>query len=151
MPGAIATNFGVRHILDAVIDLAPSPSPRRDIEGLPRHIDEGFSGFVFKDPDPRADGTALRHQVCRQRVRGRPGDHRRGLARRRSGLVNAADLRIGDSLYGDTPVTFPTIPRFAPELFVVARPRETGRTKQFRRGLTQLEQEGVVQEQIAAE
>src|SRR5581483_319640 len=36
-------------------------------------------------------------------------------------------------------------PSFAPEEFVVARPRDTGRLKQFRNGLAQLDEEGVVQ------
>jgi peptide chain release factor 3 len=61
------------------------------------------------------------------------------------GLVNASDLRIGDSLYVDDAVVFPEIPTFAPELFAAARARDTSRYKQFRRGLEQLEQEGVIQ------
>ncbi|HEY2331015.1 MAG TPA: peptide chain release factor 3, partial [Acidimicrobiales bacterium] len=39
----------------------------------------------------------------------------------------------------------PSIPSFAPEEFVVARPVDTGRFKQFRKGLAQLDEEGVVQ------
>src|SRR4029450_5448184 len=61
------------------------------------------------------------------------------------GLVNATDVRVGDSLWLDEPVTFPTIPTFAPEHFSVARVRDTGRFKQFRRGIAQLDEEGVVQ------
>ncbi|MEP6855665.1 MAG: peptide chain release factor 3, partial [Pedococcus sp.] len=61
------------------------------------------------------------------------------------GLVNAAALGIGDTLYADDPVRFPPIPAFAPEHFAVARAEDSGRYKQFRRGITQLEQEGVVQ------
>ncbi|HMQ27214.1 MAG TPA: peptide chain release factor 3, partial [Acidimicrobiales bacterium] len=37
------------------------------------------------------------------------------------------------------------IPSFAPEYFSVARVRDTGRFKQFRRGVAQLDEEGVVQ------
>jgi peptide chain release factor 3 len=55
------------------------------------------------------------------------------------------DLQIGDSLYVGDPVTFPAIPRFAPEVFASARPLDSGRYKQFRRGLDQLDSEGVVQ------
>ncbi len=62
-----------------------------------------------------------------------------------SGLVNATDVRVGDSLWVDEPVTFPTIPSFAPEHFAVARVRDTGRFKQFRKGIAQLDEEGVVQ------
>ena len=42
-------------------------------------------------------------------------------------------------------MTFPPIPSFAPEHFAVARATDTGRYKQFRRGIEQLEQEGVIQ------
>ena len=40
---------------------------------------------------------------------------------------------------------FPTIPSFAPEHFSVARVRDTAKFKQFRRGISQLDEEGVVQ------
>ena len=60
-------------------------------------------------------------------------------------LVNATDVRVGDTLYVDVPVEFPRLPEFAPEHFVAARPRDTGRFKQFRRGIAQLDEEGVVQ------
>jgi hypothetical protein len=61
------------------------------------------------------------------------------------GLVNATSLRVGDSLFAEEPVRFPDIPRFSPELFAVARAKDPGRYKQFRRGIEQLEHEGVVQ------
>ena len=40
---------------------------------------------------------------------------------------------------------FPPIPAFAPEMFRRIRTTDTGRFKQFRRGLEQLDQEGVIQ------
>jgi peptide chain release factor 3 len=61
------------------------------------------------------------------------------------GLVNASDLRVGDTLHDGASVAFPAIPTFAPELFATARARDTSRHKQFHRGLAQLEQEGVIQ------
>jgi peptide chain release factor 3 len=63
------------------------------------------------------------------------------------GLVNATDVRVGDSLYDPSgpPVTYPPIPSFAPEFFMTARVLDTGRFKQFRRGIAQLDEEGVVQ------
>ena len=60
-------------------------------------------------------------------------------------LVNATDVRVGDTLYVDAPVEFPRLPEFAPEHFVTARARDTGRFKQFRKGVAQLDEEGVVQ------
>jgi len=59
--------------------------------------------------------------------------------------VNATDVRVGDTLFGDDPVRFPGIPSFAPEHFSVAPVRDTGRFKQFRKGVAQLDEEGVVQ------
>ena len=62
------------------------------------------------------------------------------------GLVNATALRPGDTLYaGDIAVEFPPIPSFAPEHFAVVRGKEAGKAKQFRRGIEQLDTEGVVQ------
>ncbi len=42
-------------------------------------------------------------------------------------------------------MTFPPIPRFSPEVFASVRPLDTGKSKQFRKGLAQLDEEGVVQ------
>jgi peptide chain release factor 3 len=61
------------------------------------------------------------------------------------GLVNANALMIGDTLYVDDPVEFPPIATFAPEHFAVATAKDSGRFKQFRRGIDQLDGEGVVQ------
>ncbi|MDA8209724.1 MAG: hypothetical protein M0Z92_12090, partial [Actinomycetota bacterium] len=46
--GSALTNFGVRHLLDAILEMAPAPSARTDVSGMPRAIDSAFSGFVFK-------------------------------------------------------------------------------------------------------
>ncbi|QNN54247.1 peptide chain release factor 3 [Nocardioides mesophilus] len=61
------------------------------------------------------------------------------------GLVNANALTVGDTIYLDEPVTFPPIASFAPEHFAVVRAVDSGRYKQFRRGIEQLDSEGVVQ------
>src|SRR5690606_26864313 len=60
-------------------------------------------------------------------------------------LVNANEVRVGDTLYLDDPVEFPRLPSFAPEHFAVARVKDTGRFKQFRKAIAQLDEEGVVQ------
>jgi len=65
------------------------------------------------------------------------------------GLVNASGVNIGDTLFeaGSTgsAVEFPPLPRFAPEVFARARPIDNAKFKQFRKGLEQLDEEGVVQ------
>ncbi len=170
--GSALTNFGVRLLLDAVVDLAPPPLPRADQAGTVRPLDAPFSGFVFKvqanmDPSHRdriafvrvCSGQFERGMVVTHGATGKPfatkyahsvfGQERETIDEAWPGdvigLVNATDVRVGDSLWLDEPVTFPTIPTFAPEHFSVARVRDTGRFKQFRRGIAQLDEEGVVQ------
>ena len=61
------------------------------------------------------------------------------------GLVNATALRPGDTLHDGTPVEFPPIPAFAPEHFAEVRCRDASKTKQFRKGISQLDTEGAIQ------
>ena len=170
--GSALTNFGVRLLLDAVVELAPAPSPRPDADGAHRGLDEPFSAFVFKvqaNMDPSHRDRVAFVRVCSGRFErgmtvthgqtGKPfatkyAHHLFGQERETIdeafpgdvvGLVNATDVRIGDSLWADEPVAFPRIPSFAPEEFMVARVRDTGRFKQFRRGIVQLDEEGVIQ------
>jgi len=170
--GAAVLNFGVRHLLDTLIDLAPAPSARADDDGRPQPLDAPFSGFVFKiqagmDAAHRdrvafvrvCSGTFQRGMVVTHAGTGKPFATKYAQAmfgRERStvdtaypgdviGLVNANALTVGDTLYCEQPVRYPRIPQFAPEHFAVARARDSGRYKQFRRGVHQLEQEGVVQ------
>jgi peptide chain release factor 3 len=162
----------VRKLLDAVVDLVPSPTPRVDGVEVPRPLDSPFSGFVFKvqanmDKAHRdriafvrvCSGRFERGMVVTHDTTGKPfatkyAHHVFGQERETIdeafpgdviGLVNANDVKVGDTLWLDEPVTFPPIPSFAPEHFRVARVRDTGRYKQFRRGIAQLDEEGVVQ------
>jgi peptide chain release factor 3 len=170
--GSALTNFGVGMLLDAVVDLVPPPPSRLDVDGEPRAVDASFSAFVFKvqanmDPAHRdriaflrvCSGHFERGMVVTLARTGKPFAtkyaHQMFGAERQTvdeawpgdivGLVNATDVRVGDTLYLDPPVEFPPIPSFAPEYFSVARTTDTARFKQFRRGISQLDEEGVVQ------
>lgn len=172
--GAALTNIGVRQMLEVVTTLAPAPSARPDVAGNPRPVDAPFSGVVFKiqagmDPAHRdhvaflrvCSGEFRRGEVVTHAQTGRPFATKYALSvfgRSRDtiesaypgdvvGLVNATALSVGDTLYDpDGPaVTFPPMPVFAPEHFMVARAADPSRSKQFRKGIAQLEQEGVVQ------
>ena len=48
MFGSAVLNFGVRFLLDTLVDLAPAPGARPDADGRLREIDSPFSAFVFK-------------------------------------------------------------------------------------------------------
>ncbi|MDZ7674755.1 MAG: peptide chain release factor 3 [Acidimicrobiales bacterium] len=170
--GSALTNYGVRLLLDAVVDIAPAPLPRPDVDGEGRPLDAPFSGFVFKvqanmDPSHRdriafvrvCSGEFERGMVVTHDRTGKPfatkyahsvfGAERETLEQAYPGdvvgLVNATEVRVGDTLWLDEQVTFPGIPAFAPELFAIARPKDIGRFKQFRKGIAQLDEEGVVQ------
>jgi peptide chain release factor 3 len=170
--GSAVLNFGVRYLLDTLVDLAPAPGPRPDAVGAPRAIDAPFSAFVFKvqagmDVAHRdrlafvrvCSGVFERGMVVTHSTTNRPfatkyaqqvvGRERTSIDRAFPGdvvgLVNANALRVGDSLYVDEPVTFPPIPSFSPEHFAVVRAKDSSRYKQFRRGIEQLDHEGVVQ------
>jgi peptide chain release factor 3 len=170
--GAALSNIGVRRLLDAMCELAPAPTPRASVEGDARPVAAPFSGLVFKvqanmDPAHRdrvafvrvASGRFERGMVLTHAATGRPfatkyaqamfGQERETVETAYPGdvigLVNAGALRPGDTLYADVPVSFPPIPSFAPEHFGVVRCKDAGKYKQFRRGIDQLDTEGVVQ------
>lgn len=169
---AAARNFGVRQLVDMLVEVGPPPSPRVAANGVRRPVESDFSGFVFKVQ--AGQNTAHRDHIAYLRIcsgvfergmvitnarTGRPFATKyahRVLGREREaleqawpgdvvGLVNATSLRVGDSLYQEEAVTFPEIPHFSPELFVAVRAKDPGRYKQFRRGIEQLDHEGVIQ------
>ena len=170
--GSALTNFGVRLLLDSVIDEVPSPAPRVDTAGEERPLDSPFSGFVFKvqanmDRSHRdriaflrvCSGVFERGMVVTHDRTGKPfatkyahsvfGQERETLEEAFPGdvvgFVNANEVRVGDTLWLDRKVTYPSIPSFAPEHFAIARTTDVSRSKQFRNGITQLDEEGVVQ------
>lgn len=167
-----ALNFGVNQLLDVLVELAPAPSGSVDVDGVRRAVDSPFSAFVFKvqagmDSSHRdriayarvVSGTFERGDVLTHAATGKPfvtkyaqsvfGQQRSTLDDAWPGdvigLANAAALRPGDTLYRDIPVVYPPIPSFSPEHFAVARGTDPSKHKQFRKGIEQLEQEGVVQ------
>lgn len=61
------------------------------------------------------------------------------------GLVGHDSFGIGDTLTADPKILYKEIPRFAPEAFAYLHNPNTAKFKQFRQGLDQLLQEGVIQ------
>lgn len=170
--GSALTNFGVRFLLDGVVDLVPPPAPRQMADGSRRDLDDPFCGLVFKVQA----GMDKAHRDRIAFVRVCSGRFERGItayAERTEkqfstkyaqtmfgqdrgtadeaypgdvlGLVNANDLRVGDAVYVDRAASFPDLPAFAPEHFMRARVKDTSKFKQFRKGLVQLDEEGTIQ------
>ncbi|MGV9666078.1 peptide chain release factor 3 [Nocardia niigatensis] len=165
-------NFGVRQLLDTLVELAPPPRGRKDINGNPRETTAPFSAVIFKvqagmDTAHRdrlafmriVSGEFERGMVVTHAQTGRPFATKYALTvfgRERTtvdtaypgdvvGLVNATALAPGHTLFVDKKVEFPPIPSFAPEHFATLRAQTAGKYKQFRKAIDQLDSEGVVQ------
>jgi peptide chain release factor 3 len=170
--GSALGDCGVRQLLEAVEDIGRPPEPWPLDDGGEREVDAPFSALVFKvqaNTDPKHRDRIAFMRVCSGRfergltARHEPTGKTLGLRHAHQpfgqeripveeafpgdvvGLVNAAGLRPGDTVYADDPVRFPPLPRFAPEHFAVVHNRDSSRYKQFRRGMDELDQEGVVQ------
>ncbi|MRH86814.1 peptide chain release factor 3 [Nocardia sp. SYP-A9097] len=170
--GSAMLNFGVRQLLETLIELAPAPRARIDVNEKPRETADPFSAVIFKvqagmDTAHRdrlafmriVSGEFERGMVVTHAQTGRPFATKYALTifgRERTtvdtaypgdvvGLVNATALAPGHTLYADKKVQFPPIPSFAPEHFATLRAQSAGKYKQFRKAIDQLDSEGVVQ------
>lgn len=170
--GSAINNFGVREILNALIEWAPAPRPRDATVRSVAPKEQAFSGFVFKiqanmDPAHRDRIAFLR--VCSGHFeRGMKLKHIRlnrdvkvssvvtFMASTREqveeafagdiiGLPNHGNMQIGDSFSEGEVLQFTGIPFFAPDFFRVVRIRNPLKIKQLHKGLQQLGEEGAVQ------
>ena len=170
--GSAINNFGVREILNALLDWAPAPRGRDATVRNVAPVEAPFSGFVFKiqanmDPAHRDRIAFLR--VCSGHFqRGMKVKHLRlnreikvstvvtFMASSREqieeayagdiiGLPNHGNMQIGDSFSEGELLQFTGIPYFAPDFFRVARIRNPLKIKQLHKGLQQLGEEGAVQ------
>ncbi len=170
--GSAINNFGVREVLDALVDLAPPPGPRPAIQREVRPEEPKFSGVVFKiqanmDPAHRdriafvrvASGhfeRGMRLKVVRSGKELRPNTVVSFLSQRRElldeafagdiiGIPNHGVLQLGDTLTEGEALQFTGLPFFAPEMFRSVEVADPLKTKQLRAGLTQLGEEGAIQ------
>lgn len=170
--GSALHNFGVEMFLKALATLAPPPQPRQSKQGVVDPCDDDFSAFVFKiqaNMDPRHRDRMAFLRICSGRFErdmrvdhARLGrsiqmtrSHRLFAGERESldeafpgdvvGVVNPGLFVIGDTVTTGQPREFPPMPSFPPENFGVLRNRDVSKDKQFRKGVQQLQEEGVVQ------
>lgn len=171
--GSAANNFGVQLMLDAFLGLAPPPRPRATAAGEVSPADPAFTAFVFKiqaNMDPRHRDRIYFLRIVSgkferdmQVVNARTGrtvrlsNSQKVFAREREtldeawagdvvGVVGNHDFGIGDTLSTRPGIVFDEIPRFAPEVFGWLQSPNASQFKRFRDGLTQLLQEGVIQQ-----
>jgi peptide chain release factor 3 len=170
--GSAINNFGVKEVLDALVDLAPPPSSRAAMQRLVAPDEKKFSGVVFKiqanmDPAHRdriafvrvASGhfeRGMRLKVVRSGKELRPNTVVSFLSQRRElldeafagdiiGIPNHGVLQLGDTLTEGEALHYTGLPFFAPEMFRSVEVADPLRTKQLKAGLTQLGEEGAIQ------
>ncbi|MEO8590338.1 MAG: peptide chain release factor 3 [Flavobacteriales bacterium] len=170
--GSAFNNFGVKEVLDAFTDIAPSPRPRPTDKGEVQPDDPHFSGFIFKihanlDPNHRDRIAFLRicsghferntyyHHV-RLEKQVRFATPTAFLAASKSivdeawpgdviGLFDTGNFKIGDTLTDGADFQFRGIPAFSPEMFRELVNLDPMRSKQLEKGIRQLTDEGVAQ------
>lgn len=171
--GSGMNNFGVKLFLDTFLGYSTRPRGRACADGSEvEPTDSGFTGFVFKlqaNMDPRhRDKVAFVRVVSGRFERGMKVTNARtkksvalsrpsqlfgqdktvldeGFAGDVIGLNNPGSFAIGDTLYVGKRRALPPIPTFSPELFAYLRNTDTGKYKQFQKGVTELLGEGAVQ------
>jgi len=170
--GSAVNNFGVREVLDALVDLAPQPGAKAAIQRVVEPVEPKFSGVVFKiqanmDPAHRdriafvrcASGhfeRGMRLKVVRSGKELRPNTVVSFLSQRRElldeafagdiiGIPNHGVLQLGDTLTEGESLQFTGLPFFAPEIIRSVEVADPLRSKQLRAGLTQLGEEGAIQ------
>jgi peptide chain release factor 3 len=168
--GSALRNFGVRALLDALAELAPSPRPQPTTARTIDPGEERVTGFVFKvqaNMDPKHRDRIAFLRLC-------SGRFQRGmrlkmvrtqkplavaspiffLAREREladeafpgdviGIPNHGQLRVGDALTEGEDVRFTGIPDFAPEILMRVRLGDPMRAKHLRKALEDMAEEGV--------
>jgi peptide chain release factor 3 len=169
--GTALHDFGVEPFLEALVHLAPPPLGRETKDGEVVPPAAPFSAFVFKiqanmDRFHRDRMAFLR--ICSGRFTRDMVVHHarlnRSLRMTRThrlfgrdretietaypgdvvGVINPGLFLIGDTVSEVPGVEYAAMPAFQPEHFARLRCVDVGRRKQFDRGLSQLEEEGVI-------
>ncbi|MBN9133135.1 MAG: peptide chain release factor 3 [Nitrosospira multiformis] len=170
--GSAINNFGVREVLDALVDLAPPPGSRN---ALQRHVqphEPRFTGVVFKiqaNMNPAHRDRIAFVRICsgrfergmNLRIARNDKDIRTNgvvsfLSQRRDlldvaypgdiiGIPNHGTLQLGDTLTEGERLQFTGLPFFAPEIFQTVEIADPMRSKQLKLGLAQLGEEGAIQ------
>ncbi|NVK52592.1 MAG: peptide chain release factor 3 [Flavobacteriaceae bacterium] len=170
--GSALNNFGVKELLDAFIEIAPTPQPKKSEERLVDSKENKMTGFVFKihanmDPKHR-DRLAFVKIVSGTFKRNTPYLHVRNgkkvkfsspnafFAEKKEiveesfpgdivGLHDTGNFKIGDTLTEGEQINFKGIPSFSPEHFRYVNNADPMKAKQLYKGLDQLMDEGVAQ------
>jgi peptide chain release factor 3 len=176
--GSAMTNFGVELFLNSFLDYALKPGMHTSTKGEIEPTYPEFSGFVFKlqaNMDPKHRDRVAFVRVCSGKFEkdmvvshARTGKTVR-LSRPQKlfaqdrevieeaypgdviGLNNPGVFAIGDTIYSGQKLEYEGIPCFSPELFAFLRNPNPSKFKQFRKGVSELREEGAIQIMYSAD
>ncbi|MBV1701194.1 MAG: peptide chain release factor 3 [Hyphomicrobiales bacterium] len=170
--GSALRNFGVRDLIDGLIEFAPPPRGQQAAGRMVEPREDKMTGFVFKiqaNMDPNHRDRIAFMRVCSGRLaRGMKAKLVRTgkpialnapqffFAQDRSiadeafagdvvGIPNHGTLRIGDTLSEGENIVFRGVPSFAPEILRRVKLNDAMKAKKLREALQQMAEEGVVQ------
>ncbi|WDF72412.1 peptide chain release factor 3 [Novosphingobium sp. KACC 22771] len=170
--GSALKNFGVAELIEAIARIAPPPRPQPSEAGVIDPSGGEVTGFIFKvqanmDPMHRdriafmrlVSGTFKRGMKLTPSALGKPiAVHSpilffaqdREIADEAQpgdiiGIPNHGTLRVGDTLSETNKVRFTGLPNFAPEILRRVQLKDPTKTKQLRKALDDLSEEGVIQ------
>ena len=170
--GSALKNFGVGQLIEAIARFAPPPRPQPSDQGVIDPENPEVTGFIFKvqanmDPQHRdriafmrlVSGTFRRGMKLVPSALGKPiAVHSpilffaqdREIADEAQpgdiiGIPNHGTLRVGDTLSEANKVRFTGLPNFAPEILRRVQLKDPTKTKQLRKALDDLSEEGVIQ------
>jgi peptide chain release factor 3 len=170
--GSALKQFGMPELLAAIAEHAPPPRPQPSDKGEVLPTQSDVTGFIFKvqanmDPQHRdriafmrlVSGTFKRGMKLTPSALGKPiAIHSPILffAQDREiadsaepgdiiGIPNHGTLRVGDTLSEKNDLRFTGLPNFAPEILRRVVLKDPTKTKQLRKALDDLSEEGVIQ------
>lgn len=171
--GSALSPFGVETFFNTFLSMAPAPAPRKSTQGVINPENPNFSGFIFKiqanmNPAHRDRVAFLR--ICSGKFeRGMDVKLARTnkpikLSQTQAFVASSRDTideayagdiigiydpnlyRIGDTLLtGNGHYEYDELPQFPPELFKKVTAKNVMKSKQFKKGIEQLVQEGAIQ------
>jgi len=170
--GSAMTNFGVELFLKSFLESARSPSERQSTAGMVQPDSSDFSAFVFKlqaNMDPKHRDRIAFVRICSGKFEkdmtvthvrtGKTirlahaqklfGQDREAIETAYAGdvigLNNPGTFAIGDTICTGKKLQYQGIPAFSPEIFAYLRNPNPSKFKQFRKGVSELEEEGAIQ------
>ena len=170
--GSALKDFGVSDLIDALARFAPSPRPQPAEPEAVSPDDAAVTGFIFKvqaNMNPMHRDRVAFMRLCSGKFRRGMKLNQGGtgksiavhspilfFAREREtaeeawpgdiiGIPNHGTLRVGDTLTDGPPRTITGLPNFAPELLRRVALRDPTKTKQLRKALDDLAEEGIIQ------